>query len=600
MEIKLPDFGNTPISEKSPSGEDVRYEPDFEALSQEIAKLGSPTADSSTDWKRVIELSASILSSQSKNLQVATYYCCGMMKTQGIEGFFKGVHVLRELVENFWDTLFPPRKRMKGRLGIIEWWLEKSSNFITECDTVVWDSSHREQFIDDLATLDSLLGEKMEGAPLLRPLVNQIKSLVQAAPEPEPSEEPVDQPTYLAGKVKAGEDRSPPARTPPGDPSHGPGGPSHGNDASGEPGGTGGKGPSPSASGVLPGHGTSNIPAKAPAPGEPQIKPGPGEPRIKPGHHAPPSGTDSDMEPEKILKQGMAAIARSLAGLRQHNIFNPLPYRLGRIVAWTPVDALPTSTGGKTMLPPPDEQIVSAITRLHDSSNWEALIDACESRVTQYLFWLDLTRYVAGALENLGHPEISRLIAMETALYIQRLKGMENLSFSDGTPFADPGTKEWLVSIKTTPESSGEPGARDGEGQAGTGTKSSLLKQISLKTLEAEKLLRNNRIDEAVNKITSGLSTSRSGRERFLWRIALCRLLMTAKQTLVAMPHIDNILGTVDTYALMEWEPEIAVEALSVALMTLRLTRDDGHADLMEATLKRIALIDPLKALTFV
>ena len=39
--MELSELGRNPISEQEPAGKDVRYEPDFEALSQEVEKLSS-------------------------------------------------------------------------------------------------------------------------------------------------------------------------------------------------------------------------------------------------------------------------------------------------------------------------------------------------------------------------------------------------------------------------------------------------------------------------------------------------------------------------------------------------------------------------------
>jgi len=56
--IDYSEIGMKPISDSKPAGDDIRYEPIFEDLSEEIQKLASPTATSAIDWARVITLSA--------------------------------------------------------------------------------------------------------------------------------------------------------------------------------------------------------------------------------------------------------------------------------------------------------------------------------------------------------------------------------------------------------------------------------------------------------------------------------------------------------------------------------------------------------------
>ena len=187
--MEIINLGNTSISEDAPSGKDVRYEPSFESLSQEIGKLGSPSASSGINWDTVIKLSVQILEKESKHLQVASYLNYGLMKTQGLEGMCQGIHIFKELLENYWETMFPPKKRMKGRRGIIEWWGEKITDFIAELDPVTWKKEKRDTLIDEINFIDEFLGENMEDAPLLLPLVKKIKEtileeeVVEAQPE---------------------------------------------------------------------------------------------------------------------------------------------------------------------------------------------------------------------------------------------------------------------------------------------------------------------------------------------------------------------------------------------------------------------------------
>ena len=70
--MEIVELGNTPISTDLPSGEDVRYEPEYEALQSEIDKLSSPTSQGATDWDKVVGLATTILAEKSKDLLVAS------------------------------------------------------------------------------------------------------------------------------------------------------------------------------------------------------------------------------------------------------------------------------------------------------------------------------------------------------------------------------------------------------------------------------------------------------------------------------------------------------------------------------------------------
>ena len=56
---------------------------------------------------------------------------------------------------------------------------------------------------------------------------------------------------------------------------------------------------------------------------------------------------------------------------------------------------------------------------------------------------------VAEALDSLGDGYVNaqEAVCQETALFIHRLPALIDLNFSDGTPFADSETRQWLNNI---------------------------------------------------------------------------------------------------------------------------------------------------------
>lgn len=535
--MELKDLGKAPISDDAPAGKDVRYEPGFEALSEEIAKMGSPSASSGIDWQNVINLSVQILEKESKHLQVASYLSFGLLKTSGLEGLAPGVHVLRELLENFWDPMFPPKKRMKGRRGIVEWWTEKISDFISGTDPVTWEKEARDALIDDLNALDTFLSENMPDAPLLLPLIRQVQEVIMEPADPEPAPEPEAPPQ--------------PESTP-------------------EP---------------VPQPPPAQQPAAAPPPAQPAAPAPPAQPVA-----APAIGPDAGIS--EILDQGLKFIGKLASEIRKADKTHPLPYRLSRIAAWSSIDALPLATGGKTMIPPPDGQVIAAISNLADAGNWDALADACEGKVKQFLFWLDLSRYVSESMTQLGYTDVAQVVDMETALFVQRFNGVETLCFSNGTPFADETTREWLSQISAA--------ASQGDAVSASGPGDPAGKTLTDTTNQAQQLIKDKQPDVALALLNKHLSTAGSERERFLWKMALCKVLIQLKQVKIASSYIDDILKCIDTHHLEIWEPRQAVEALALSLTGLRLMKDNQNTQTIESVIKRISMIDPVKAIQVV
>lgn len=299
----------------------------------------------------------------------------------------------------------------------------------------------------------------------------------------------------------------------------------------------------------------------------------------------------AETDVEKLLNHGLEIIGRAATLLSQQDPLNSLSFRLNRIAAWTEVTALPPATDGKTLIPAPEGQIISALENLYQSRSWHDLLEASESRVRQFLFWLDLSRYVTEALEQLGRQDGSEAVAAETSQYVKRMKGIERLAFDNGTPFANEETRIWINGLNKQRPS--------GEGAA-PGSETDIRQVVERQIEEAAKASRDNRLPAALGAFTEKLNHAPSARVRFFWQFGLCRLLLQVKQPRLAVPHLKEILQTLEMYRLEQWEPDLAVEVLSTVLTGLRLQAGQGDESLQETVLNRIMTLDPVRAMEFV
>ncbi len=126
-----------PISEEHPSGTDVRYtmhdlireaRREDENLPQGDWKPKGPPK--MADWGKVIELAATVLSTESKDLQVAAWLLEALVKRNGFAGLRDGLRLLRELHTRFWDTVYPVVEGgdMEFRAAPVEWLNEKEKS----------------------------------------------------------------------------------------------------------------------------------------------------------------------------------------------------------------------------------------------------------------------------------------------------------------------------------------------------------------------------------------------------------------------------------------------------------------------------------------
>jgi type VI secretion system protein VasJ len=197
----LPDapaaLGATPIAGPNPAGVSARYEPEFEKLSAEIAKLESVEGRASIRWEDVVSLATTLLASKSKDLLVAGYLTLGLARKKGFKGLETGLQACRDMIATFWDGLFPEKNRMRARSSALQWMSERVEAAVTAMSSP--SKSDREVLTNCanlLGELGTLVGEKFtEDAPDLGGLTRAVQEKLDAIPAdaPPPSETPAEQ-----------------------------------------------------------------------------------------------------------------------------------------------------------------------------------------------------------------------------------------------------------------------------------------------------------------------------------------------------------------------------------------------------------------------
>ena len=187
--------GLNPIPGDAPAGVAATYEPAFEELAAEIAKLDSLSGDDPVRWPRVVELGTRILLETSKDLQAAAYRAMGLFHTQGYAGLEDGLTVLRDMLKTYWDGLFPPLKRMRGRKQALEWLADRGVAFLES--TPPADAGPLALCIERMQELDSLGRELFpDGPPGITKLLSKLREMqAQQAADAGPSQEGTTEPS---------------------------------------------------------------------------------------------------------------------------------------------------------------------------------------------------------------------------------------------------------------------------------------------------------------------------------------------------------------------------------------------------------------------
>lgn len=102
-----------PIHQDRPVGHDPNYEDAFQLLREEVNKI------SGADTALILTYCQKLLTEQSKDVRVATYYIWARLHQDGEKGLAEGLSLLAGLVAKFGEQLLP--QRPATRLAAIEW-----------------------------------------------------------------------------------------------------------------------------------------------------------------------------------------------------------------------------------------------------------------------------------------------------------------------------------------------------------------------------------------------------------------------------------------------------------------------------------------------
>ena len=118
------ELGAVPVATGSPAGFDATETPEYADVVRQISliALGGVNA---VDWQLVVASSEIILRKHSKNLRIGAYLAYGLYETNGLRGLGVGLGVLAEMCDAFWGDLFPPLRRLRGRILALEWLVER-------------------------------------------------------------------------------------------------------------------------------------------------------------------------------------------------------------------------------------------------------------------------------------------------------------------------------------------------------------------------------------------------------------------------------------------------------------------------------------------
>lgn len=606
--MPLPEGLLNPIPGPNPSGQDLRYDPVYDKIrearraeedlkvSDEAAKrdVWTPAVVKKADFAQVIKLATEALSKRTKDLQIAAWLTEALLAQERIAGLTQGLGLLRGLIENFWDTLYPEAEEGDAgmRAGPIDWVgsrldiqvrrIPLTKNKLDwfkfqESRKVPYEKEAKESEAKNAAR-DAALeekkctpeefdeGVKITGDAFYRQLTEDLAVAVEAAQALETLTDEKfsrDDAPNFANLKKALEDLQdtvkeywkPPEEKPP--------------DASLQ------EGPELTEADVAPQAAMSDMP---------------------PGKRA--AAAEEPVDAEEAVRR----VTMLTRFLRIANPSNPVPYLLLRGLRWGELRANGLSLDAALLESPSSETRLSLKT-LAAEGQWSELLDGVETAMGLPCGrgWLDLQRYAVGASENLGFGAVAAAISAELRSLLSDFPTLPSEYLSDGTQAANNETQTWITGVILPPPPAAPepqviltpsaPSAALASGNNGTNAPD--VQEL------AQQAARSGRIQDAVELLSREISQERSGRARFLRKVQLAELCLSVNQETIAYPILTELAEEIERRRLEEWEePSLLAQALLLLFGCMgKLGYDDAAK---QGIYQKICRLDPVKVLSAV
>ncbi|RKS84473.1 type VI secretion system protein VasJ [Orbus hercynius] len=276
--------------------------------------------------------------------------------------------------------------------------------------------------------------------------------------------------------------------------------------------------------------------------------------------------------------------------------------RFLRALRWDTVSHLPPMDHrGRTRLPAPRTELRHNISRLILQQQWHELFERVEAAFMENAnhFWFDLQRAAVLALQKMGEPYQSwaEIYLTDIGLVLERLQGIERLTFENGTPFADDETLHWIATVARIhhldDDSALAPIAVSGEND---------WNEIEKQAID---LASNDGLEKAFIWLQS-LPAIRLPKQSYLLQYTQARIAEQNGKLDLALKLLVGLDDKQDSMNLSDWEPALIFDVKHHLLRLLKQKlqlKDVNKAQLndeIERLHHELIQLDPARALTVI
>ncbi len=600
--MPFPDDLLNPIEGPNPSGANLRYDPVYDKIKEARREEDQPPPGMTerdrkvSDNPLVIKLATDLLTSKTKDLQIAAWLTEALVKQRGFGGMKDGLALCHGLVEKFWDTVYPELEdgdaQPRGApLGFVGTKLEIPLKLVPVVEKARYGRLDYQQARDlgyeDQAKSDDAKKKRAQWVKEGKLTLEVFDKIFEETPKKFyfQAEQDLDASLKTLAELKKNCDAK-----------FGEEGPAFGPlQASLE-----------ASRHVI--HGflqkkrekepdpvevVATAEGAAGAEGEAGVA---GGGAIRTGVLI---SLDGSSEPADRI-DAIKKVAEAAAFLRRREPNSPASYLMLRGLRWGELRAA-IDLADPTRLEAPPTELRRHLKKLLLDKKYEELLEAAESAMALPCSraWLDLQRFVVEACDALGggYEAIARAIRSELKALVTDIPQLLDATLMDETPAANAETRAWLVAIQQGPAEQttpAEPPLRAPGSSNGTG--STWPGQPTDAYASALQALRDGQERKAFEILQQDISRKRSGRERFRRRMQLVEICATTNKPNVAQPILDDLAAAIELHKLDEWEdPGVVAGALATIMkMSTKIQADKAQ---QQKLFERICRLDPAQAL---
>jgi len=613
-----------PISGENPAGLDLRYDPLYEQIKEarreeeEFALSAEGRKEirdvwqhqrKLADWKLTQKLCEDALQKRAKDLQVAAWLTEALLKRDGFSGLRQGLDLMRGLIEQFWDHLYPELEDGDSELrAVAVQWVATRLDLSVRMAPMVKGGhgflKYKEMSsvpTEEEANQDEAKRQKREAAVADQKFTPEdwqaavkettVEALVGLAEELQGLKESVDKLDRLStekfGEYAAGfgdlrellQQVANVTRL-----------------LVEEKGGSlnlGGAGvveeaPAAAASAANPDAWLDQFTSSG-APGAVAT--------AAPAQRAAVTQTAEPTSMEDAV-QRVAAVAN---WMRQQNANNPAPFLMLRGLRFGELRGGGSSPDW-TLLEAPPTEVRQQLKKLQQEYQNDELIKASEGAMAMPCgrAWLDLQRFAIAGCEGAGNSVVAEAIKSEVKGLLADYPALLEMTLTDDTPAANAQTKEFFKERGMLPLPPPPPPAEampepepvwQPEPQRGAVEEYSEPDDEQL----IRDALRAGRVEEALGMISRKLATEVSGRGRFQRKIQIGQVLMSAGRAQVAYPVLKELVHEIDQRHLDQWESTDLITQ-PLVLYYRCLERIGGQEEEKQRVFALVSRLDPVRA----